>query len=253
MMGIIILLNAIEIGIQTDATDPDHPIFETLNVFFVLVYIVELIIRIYYNRADFFNDAFNIFDCILVFKTIVETFIVSGSALKSLLSLRLVRMIRLIRLVRLLRFFRELWLVLTGIIAMLKTLAWVTLLLFSLTWVCAILLRLVLGKSTAWAFTTRQIAGPYEFFDPYEYFGTPWAGLLTLFQVTTQDNWMISVARPVCRIYPIMWLFFLPYLFITAYAILNVMLASIINNAIEAAKVSLADAERVRQFSFPGK
>ncbi|KAF4700405.1 hypothetical protein FOZ62_023317, partial [Perkinsus olseni] len=238
MMGVIIALNAIEIGIQTDAEDPHHLVFETLNIFFVLIYIAELTVRIYYNRAEYFSSAFNIFDCVLVIKTIIETFILSDSALKSLLSLRLVRMIRLIRMVRLLRFFRELWLVFTGVIAMLKTLAWVALLLFSLTWVCAIILRMVLGQSNAWSFTNRLTAEPYEYFDTYEYFGTPWAGLLTLFQVTTQDHWMVSIARPVGRTYPVMWLFFLPYLFITAYAILNVMLSSIVNNAIDAAKAN---------------
>ncbi|KAF4675354.1 hypothetical protein FOL46_001986 [Perkinsus olseni] len=238
MMGVIIALNAIEIGIQTDAEDPHHLVFETLNIFFVLIYIAELTVRIYYNRAEYFSSAFNIFDCVLVIKTIVETFILSDSALKSLLSLRLVRMIRLIRMVRLLRFFRELWLVFTGVIAMLKTLAWVALLLFSLTWVCAIILRMVLGQSNAWSFANRLTAEPYEYFDTYEYFGTPWAGLLTLFQVTTQDHWMVSIARPVGRTYPVMWLFFLPYLFITAYAILNVMLSSIVNNAIDAAKAN---------------
>ncbi|KAF4654071.1 hypothetical protein FOL47_010156 [Perkinsus chesapeaki] len=238
MMGGIIVINALLIGVQTDAENPDHLIFEAANILFIFIYTAELATRIYYNRGEFFNSSFNIFDCILVIKAILETFILANSALKSLTSLRLVRMIRLIRLVRLLKLFRELWLVITGVTRMLKTLAWVATLLLSLTWICAILLRMLLGQSQAWSFVSRTTAQPYEFFDPYEYFGTPWAGSFTLFQVTTKDHWTDSVARPVCETYPVMWLFFLPYLFMTAYAILNIMLATIVNNAIDASKAN---------------
>ncbi len=88
------------------------------------------------------NISRNIFDVLIVSLYIVVTWILSvvGSlqTLRMLTTLRIIRLLRLGKLMRIMRSFKELWLIVNGLLDSLKTLGWVSLLLVLLLYVCAI-------------------------------------------------------------------------------------------------------------------
>jgi hypothetical protein len=70
------------------------------------------------------------------------------------------------------------------------------------------------------------------FYDNFEYFGSVQRSSFTLFQVATLSQWNQHVVRPVIEKYPVIFLFFLFFIFITTYGLLNVIVANLVNDAI---------------------
>ena len=63
-----------------------------------------------------------------------------------------------------------------------------------------------------------------------DYFGTLGTALLTLCQITTFDAWFSGVARPIIKIYPLAWIYFVSYVFIAASIIMNVIVGIIVDS-----------------------
>ncbi|KAF4671105.1 hypothetical protein FOL47_001695 [Perkinsus chesapeaki] len=115
---------------------------------FTVVFLLEMILRLKTHRLSYFMDPWNILDFALVWLAIVDTWILTlasecaVSNVRALTTLRVVRMLRLVRFVRLLRMFKELWLIVEGLIHSVRTLAWVAVFLVCLVYVCAIFLTI---------------------------------------------------------------------------------------------------------------
>ncbi|MEO1294061.1 MAG: ion transporter, partial [Pseudomonadota bacterium] len=60
-------------------------------------------------------------------------------------------------------------------------------------------------------------------------FGTLGASFFTLFQVMTLENWADGIARPMMEIYPWAWLFFVVFVVVTAFAVLNLFIGIIVD------------------------
>ena len=235
-MGFIVVCNAIEIGVQTDDSQKDRDIYIILDNGFLIAYLVELTLRLYFTTWSFFAVKFNIFDLVLVFMAVLDTWFLSNSGLRSFTVLRVLRMMRLARLFKLLRFSKELWLIVTMLRSSLKTLMWVSILLVSFLWINAIFATIVLGESEAWLFVKRATAGPYEFFDVSEYFGKVWRSFFSLFQLCTLDKAMTSIIRPVSAVYEATMVYFIFIIFSCSLGLLNVMTAIVARNAFLTAK-----------------
>lgn len=244
-MANIVIFNAVTIGVETDMKDAAPTAFGLINDLFLLVYMCELGCRFFYHGRHVMEDGFNNFDICLVSVSIFErVFFAEGSA-KMLPVLRVIRLVRLVRLVRLLRFFRELWLVVAGLLAALSTLGWVAFLLCCLIWVCAIFAQTVIGESTAWldTFGAEDSLPIFMFYDNFEYFGSVQRSSFTLFQICTLSQWNQHVVRPIIEKYPVILLFFVFFIFITTYGLLNVVVANIVNDAINSASTNEAAVE----------
>ena len=63
-----------------------------------------------------------------------------------------------------------------------------------------------------------------------DYFGTLGTALLTLCQITTFDSWFSGVVRPIIKIYPLAWIYFVSYVFIAASIIMNVIVGIIVDS-----------------------
>lgn len=231
-MATVVLLNAVTIGVETDSQDGGS--FRLVNDLFLLIYVCELGCRFFYHGIRTLQDGFNNFDLMLVTVSAFERIFFAEGSAKMLPVLRIIRLVRLVRLVRLLRFFRELWLVVAGLLQALSTLGWVAFLLLCLIWVCAIFSQMVIGESTAWldTFGAEDELPIFMFYNNYEYFGSVQRSSFTLFQVATLSQWSQHVVRPIVEKYPIIFLFFLFFIFITTYGLLNVIVANLVNDAI---------------------
>ena len=63
-----------------------------------------------------------------------------------------------------------------------------------------------------------------------DWFGSIGASMYTLFQVMTLESWSMGIVRPVMEVYPWAWLFFLPFIVVTSFAVLNLVIAIIVNS-----------------------
>ena len=62
-----------------------------------------------------------------------------------------------------------------------------------------------------------------------EWFGSLGDSLYTLFQVMTLESWSMSIVRPVMEVYPHAWLFFVPFILVSAFVMLNLFVAVIVD------------------------
>ena len=76
-----------------------------------------------------------------------------------------------------------------------------------------------------------------------EWFGTVGRSLYSLFQIMTLESWSMGIVRPVMEVHPQAWLFFVPFILITSFAVLNLFIAIIVNAMHEAAEDEDADKD----------
>ena len=63
-----------------------------------------------------------------------------------------------------------------------------------------------------------------------EWFGSIGASLYTLFQIMTLESWSMGIVRPVLEVYPYAWLFFVPFIMMTTFAVVNLLVGLIVNS-----------------------
>lgn len=245
LIGFVIVLNAVFIGLDTDlnkgeeATPEEKGAWLSAEVIFTLIFTVELSIRLVAERAYFFRDAWNDFDLVLVTTALVDLLmsaLVGGdSALSgSTTILRVFRVVRLARIIRLLRFFKELWLLVSGILAAAKFLCWVWLLLLIVIYVFAV-------------FTTRMFGQPHRDSPQIQlYFGGVGKSMFTLFQILTTEGWA-DIAEDLMAVEPYSIAIILLYLSITTFAMVNVVVAVIVDSTLTQAQELRSDVYKMAQ------
>jgi voltage-gated sodium channel len=62
-----------------------------------------------------------------------------------------------------------------------------------------------------------------------EWFGTLGESFYTLFQIMTLESWSMGIVRPVMEIYPYDWIFFVPFIFIVTFVMINLVVAIIVD------------------------
>ena len=63
-----------------------------------------------------------------------------------------------------------------------------------------------------------------------EWFGSLGESAYSLFQVMTLESWSMGIVRPVMEKYPLAWLFFIPFILVTTFTMLNLFIAVIVNS-----------------------
>ena len=54
--------------------------------------------------------------------------------------------------------------------------------------------------------------------------------MYSLFQIMTLESWSMGVVRPVMEVHPNAWLFFVPFIVVTTFTVLNLFIALIVNS-----------------------
>ena len=84
-----------------------------------------------------------------------------------------------------------------------------------------------------------------------EWFGTLGASLYTLFQVMTLESWSMGIVRPVMEEFPYAWLYFVPFILIATFMMLNLFIAVIVDaiqhqrDALEPAQEPVEDPQQL--------
>ena len=199
----LIVINAIIIGLETSSTiyDAYGKILSFIDNVILGVFILEIILRFIAYRLDFFRKPWSVFDLIVVLIAIVPT---SGN----LSVLRALRIIRVFRLVSSVPSMRR---VVNGLLASIPGMGSVTALLLLIFYVFAVMATNLFGeKFPIW-------------------FGTIGESAYTLFQIMTLESWSMGVVRPVMDAFPQSWIFFVPFILITSFAVLNLFIGIIVD------------------------
>jgi voltage-gated sodium channel len=61
------------------------------------------------------------------------------------------------------------------------------------------------------------------------WFGTLGESFYTLFQIMTLESWSMGIVRPVMEVYPFAWVFFIPFIFLATFIIVNLIIAIVVD------------------------
>lgn len=138
------------------------------------------------------------------------------------------------------RIFRELCLLIEGMLKSLKLLFWSIVLLLLLVFVCGIFTTQTIGNAD-WALQLEMT----EQTRLEELFGTVPRSMYTLFQIQTLESWSEGIVRPIMHHKPITLLFFLPYVMFVTICVLNVIVAIIVESVMKDT-IMETDVEKTR-------
>ena len=199
----LIVVNAITLGLETSPT-----VMAQLGVwllaldgFILSVFVVEISAKLYAYRWRFFRDPWNVFDFVIVAIALIP----ASGPLAVLRALRILRVLRLISTVPRLRFVVE------SLLHAIPGIASIAGLMVLLFYVFAVMATGLFGADHA------------------AWFGTIGKSMYTLFQIMTLESWSMGIVRPVMETHPYAWLFFIPFILLATFTILNLFIAIIVN------------------------
>ena len=205
----IILLNAVTLGLETDLgiMAAIGSALLTVDRIILYIFVVEIVAKLFVYRWGFFRSGWNIFDL-----TIVTIALVPAAGPLSVL-----RALRILRVLRLLSVVPQMRSVVTALLHAIPGMASIIAVLFLVFYVSAVLATKLFGLSPA--------ATP----DIREWFGSVGASMYSLFQIMTLESWSMGIVRPVMEVFPLAWVFFVPFIVLTSFAVLNLFIAIIVN------------------------
>lgn len=213
----LIILNAITLGLETSpsVTARFGPFLAVVDTAILTVFVTELVARFMVYRGSFFRDPWRVFDFLVVAVALVP-------ATGNLSVLRALRILRVLRLVSIVPSLRR---VVSGLVRALPGMGSIVLLLSLVYYVFAVM-------------ATTLFASTFP-----ENFGSLGASAYTLFEIMTMDSWSTGTVRPMMEVHPNAWLFFLPFIIVTSFAVLNLFIGIIVS-AMEEEHESAASQER---------
>ena len=205
----VILFNAVILGLETSAAVMDRagPLLRALDTACLAIFVVELVARLYALGLRFFRSGWNVFDFVIVAVSLVP----AGEGTSVLRALRILRVLRVVSVTPSLRR------VVDGLGRALPGMGSVFLLILLIYYIAAVM-------------ATKLFAASFP-----EWFGSLGASAYSLFQVMTLESWSMGIVRPVMEVYPYAWAFFVPFILMTTFAVMNLIVGLIVNSMQEAA------------------
>ena len=200
----VIVVNAVTLGLETSsrAMEVAGPALRVVDRLAILIFTGELLLKIFVYRHRFFSSGWNVFD----FFVVALAWLPSGGPLSVLRALRILRVLRLV-----------------SIVPQMRTV--VGALFHALPGMGAIVAVLLLVFYVAAVMATKLFGNEFP-----QWFGTIGESMYSLFQIMTLESWSMGIVRPVMEVFPFAWLFFVPFVIVTAFAVLNLFIALIVNS-----------------------
>jgi voltage-gated sodium channel len=199
----LIVINAISLGLETDPgiMASCGELILLLDSVILAVFVIEIVLRLYVHRLQFFRDPWSLFD----FVVIAIALIPASGTFSVLRSLRVLRALRILTIVPSMRR------VVGALLAAIPGLISIALVLLLIYHVFAVIATNLFGSAFP------------------QWFGSIGASLYTLFQIMTLESWSMGISRPVMEIYPYAWTFFIPFILVATFTMLNLFIAIIVN------------------------
>ncbi len=200
----VILFNAVILGLETSdmVMASVGVLIGVLDRVCLVIFVVELALKLLVYRLRFFRDGWNIFDFAIVAVSLAP----AAQSLSVLRSLRILRILRVVSVAPRLRRVVE------GFITALPGMASVFLLMGIIFYIGSVISTKLFGA------------------DFPQWFGSLGRSAYSLFQIMTLESWSMGVVRPVMEIYPYAWVFFVPFIMVTTFAVVNLLVGLIVNS-----------------------
>ena len=199
----LILLNALTLGLETNSVLMKEygQQISFLDNCILSIFVIEILIKLGYRKLSFFKDGWNIFDFIIIGIALAPT---TGS----LSVLRTLRIFRAMRLLSVVPSMKKVTQALLSAIPGILSVGSIILLIF---YVSAVLATNFFGDD----------------FDTW--FGNIGRSMFSLFQIMTLESWSMGIVRPVMELFPWAWTFFVPFILVTSFAVLNLFIGIIVD------------------------
>lgn len=198
---VLILVNAVILGAETLS-----PIRETFGAqlhmidrLIISAFALEIALRLYAYGLDYFRNGWNVFDFLIV----VVSFIAATSGLAAVRAFRVLRVLRVVTVIPRMR------VVVSALLDAIPGIASVGIVIILIVYVFAVI--------------AANLYGP----EHEKLFGDVFAAMYTLFQVMTLEGWP-DIAAEVSQTHPNSWVFFLTFVMIATFTMLNLFVAIVV-------------------------
>ncbi len=217
----VILLNAVILGLETSASLMQNygSLLKALDKACLVVFVIELMIKLLAYRWLFWRSGWNIFD----FLVVAVAFVPGNGAWSVLRSLRVLRVLRLLTVVPQLRRV-------------------VAAFIHAIPGLLGVVAVMAIFYYTAGVLATNLFGETFP-----QWFGSLGASLFTLFQIMTLESWSMGIVRPVMDTHPWAWAFFIPFIVVATFTILNLFIGIIVSTMQELGTADLARSPDSRE------
>ncbi|MBS3744586.1 MAG: ion transporter [Wenzhouxiangellaceae bacterium] len=199
----LILVNAVILGLETSPAVMERigGVLIFANQLILAAFVLELMIKLFAFDFRFFRSGWNVFDFLVVGIALVP----ATGPLEVLRALRILRVLRLLSQVRRLRNIIE---------SLMRALP-------GMGWTAALLLLV---------FYIFAVMGTMMFREAFpEYWGSLGRSFFSLFQIMTLESWSSAIARPMLEEIPLAWMYFVPFILVSSFMVLNLFIAIIVS------------------------
>ena len=199
----VIVINGVTMGLETskNVMDSYGSIINAFDKIVITIFTIEIIMRIYVHRVSFFKDGWSLFDF----------FIVSISLVPSSAGFEILRILRVLRLFRLITVVPQMRKIVIALVSVIPGMISIAGLLTLLFYIFAIMSVHLFGDTFP------------------QWFGTLGESFYTLFQIMTLESWSMGIARPIMEVHPYAWVFFVPFIFIVTFIMINLIIAIVVD------------------------
>ncbi len=199
----VIIFNGITMGLETskDLTNSYESIFHLIDITVISIFTVEIILRIYIYRVQFFKEPWSLFDF----------FVVGISLIPASGGLEILRVLRVLRLFRLITVVPQMRKIVSALVSVIPGMASIAMILILFFYVFAIMATELFNEKFP------------------EWFGTLGESFYTLFQIMTLESWSMGIVRPIMEVYPLSWIFFIVFIFIATFIMINLIVAIVVD------------------------
>ncbi|AGF79575.1 Ion transport protein [Desulfocapsa sulfexigens DSM 10523] len=223
----VIIFSALVIGAKTyNISRGLLQVVHLLDWFITFFFLTEITIRFLgeKNKIDFFKQGWNIFDTLIVTVSLIP---IQDSELAVI-----GRLIRIFRVLRMVSIIPEMRLLLNSLFVALPQLGYIVGLMFIIFYIYAAI------GSTFFAAINPELWGDISI------------SLLTLFRVMTFEDWT-DVMYETMKVHPLSWLYYLSFIFFTAFAFLNMVIGVVVNVLNEESdKINRKEQQDAQQISM---
>lgn len=199
----LIVINAIILGLETEAAvmAAYGDILVSIDRVILGIFVIEILLRIIAHRLAFFRDPWSLFD----FAVVAIALIPASGPFAVLRALRVLRVLRILTLVPSMRR------VVGALLSSIPGLSSIALVLLLIYYVFAVIATNLFGKTFP------------------QWFGSIGESLYSLFQIMTLESWSMGIVRPLMEVHPNAWIFFVVFILIATFTMLNLFIAIIVN------------------------
>jgi voltage-gated sodium channel len=201
----IIILSALLIGAKTyQIPDGIMQLVKWLDLAITIIFLIEITIRFIAeeNKKRFFHSGWNVFDTLIVIVSLIP---IDDSEM-ALIG----RLVRIFRVLRMVSIIPELRMLLNSLLRAMPQLGYVLLLMFIIFYIYAAV------GATFFATINPELWGDISI------------SLLTLFRIMTFEDWT-DVMYETMDVHPLSWIYYLTFIFLTAFAFLNMVIGIVVN------------------------